>query len=154
MSEPKGYKLFVNLGATQTRRRLKGFGHGVRKVFSMGLNRAYVIHTATGRHLDSLKAQFDDVGYAETEKELGEPIENLRNLGSTSAEALRSIGVRTIADLRTLGPVTAYRLVKEAQPGTSLNLLWSLHAGLHDMDWRDLSEMTKTELQLRLRPPM
>ena len=32
MNEVKGDKLWVNLGASQTRRRLKGFGHGVRKV--------------------------------------------------------------------------------------------------------------------------
>jgi hypothetical protein len=45
------YKLFVNLGASQARRRLKGFGHGVRKVESAGRNQAVIIHTATGRHL-------------------------------------------------------------------------------------------------------
>jgi hypothetical protein len=32
MPDPKGNKLFVNLGASQARRRIKGFGHGVRKV--------------------------------------------------------------------------------------------------------------------------
>ncbi|MBS0209143.1 MAG: hypothetical protein JSS27_09335 [Planctomycetes bacterium] len=62
MADPKGYKLFVNLGASQTRRRLKGFGHGVRKVQTAGRERAVVIHTATGRHFDELAAQFADVG--------------------------------------------------------------------------------------------
>jgi DNA transformation protein len=32
MPDPKGDKLFVNVGASQARRRLKDFGHGVRKV--------------------------------------------------------------------------------------------------------------------------
>lgn len=32
MADPKNAKQFVNLGASQARRRLKGFGHGVRKV--------------------------------------------------------------------------------------------------------------------------
>lgn len=63
MPDPKGDKLFVNLSAAQTRRRLKGFGHGVRKVHSAGRNQAVVIHTATDRHFDELKAKFDDVGY-------------------------------------------------------------------------------------------
>ncbi|MEX2185372.1 MAG: hypothetical protein WD875_01200 [Pirellulales bacterium] len=40
MSDPKGDKRFVNLGASQTRRRLKGFGHGVRKVQTNGHCRA------------------------------------------------------------------------------------------------------------------
>ena len=44
-------KLFVNLGASQARRRLKGFGHGVRKVETAGSNKAVIVHTATGQHL-------------------------------------------------------------------------------------------------------
>jgi DNA transformation protein len=62
MPDPKGDKLFVNLGASQVRRRLKGFGHGVRKVQTAGRDRAVIIHTATGRHLHELEAKFADVG--------------------------------------------------------------------------------------------
>ena len=62
MPDPKGQKLCVNLGATETKRRLKGFGHGVRKVQSGGKGRALIIHTAIGRNLDELKAKFADVG--------------------------------------------------------------------------------------------
>jgi DNA transformation protein and related proteins len=62
MAEPKGDKLIVNLGASQVRRRLKGFGHGVRKVQTAGINRAVIIHTARGRNLDELEAKFADVG--------------------------------------------------------------------------------------------
>lgn len=56
MPDPKGDRLIVNLGASQTRRRLKGYGHGVRKIHSAGKNQAVVIHTATGRYLQELKA--------------------------------------------------------------------------------------------------
>ena len=66
MTDPKGFHLYVNLGASQTRRRLKGFGHGVRKVRSAGRQQAVVIHTATGRHLEELMARFADVGCAVT----------------------------------------------------------------------------------------
>lgn len=62
MPDPKGSHLYVNLSASQTRRRLKGFGHGVRKVQSAGKNRAVVIHTAMGRHLEELEAKFADLG--------------------------------------------------------------------------------------------
>jgi hypothetical protein len=62
MADRKGAKLFVMLGASQVRRRLKGFGHGVRKVQSAGTSRAVIIHTATGSHLAELKAVFADVG--------------------------------------------------------------------------------------------
>jgi DNA transformation protein len=57
----KGQRLFVNLGASQVRRRLKGYGLGVRKVESAGKNRAVIIHTATGGHLRELESLFHDV---------------------------------------------------------------------------------------------
>ncbi|HBH52058.1 MAG TPA: hypothetical protein DDY91_09210 [Planctomycetaceae bacterium] len=54
MSNVKGHRLIVNLGASQVRRRLKGHGYGVRQIQSAGRNRAVVIHTATGSHLTAL----------------------------------------------------------------------------------------------------
>ncbi len=67
MSDIKGQHLYVNLSASQVRRRLKGFGHGVRKIQSAGKNRAVVIHTATGRHLAELAAVFGDVQVSDSE---------------------------------------------------------------------------------------
>jgi len=70
MGDPKGDKLFVDLPASQVRRRLKGFGHGVRKVQSAGKGRAVVIHTATGQHLEELVAVLGDVRVGASEEEL------------------------------------------------------------------------------------
>ncbi len=70
MADPKGDKLYVNLPAAQVRRRLKGFGHGVRKIQSAGKNRAVVIHTATGQHLSELEAVFGDAKVAHCEEGL------------------------------------------------------------------------------------
>lgn len=147
MPNPKGDKLYVNLGASQARRRLQAFGHGVRKIQSAGKNQAVIVHTATGRSLVELEAMFADVGYASTETDLGEPIENLLNLGPKSAAWLREAGIRTRADLQRLGPTVAYRLVKQKQPNASLNLLWALAAGLEGTDWRELSDATKERLR-------
>ena len=61
MHNIRGDRLFVNLSASQARRRLKGFGHGVRKIHSAGKDQAVIIHTATGQHLLELKAVFADV---------------------------------------------------------------------------------------------
>ncbi len=146
MSDPKGSHLYVNISASQARKRLKGFGHGVRKIQSAGKNQAVVIHTATGRHLAELTAKFVDVGSSSDEKELSQPVENLRNLGPTSAVWLREIGVYTICDLERLGPALAFRLVKQRQPKTSLNLLWAMAAGLGDRDCRELSAEEKERL--------
>ena len=57
----KGDRLYVNLNASQTRRRLRGHGCGVRKVCTDGRNKAVIIHTATGQHRDELHSLFADV---------------------------------------------------------------------------------------------
>jgi DNA transformation protein len=153
MPDPKGSKLYVNLGPSQAKRRLKGFGHGVRKVQSAGRNQSVIIHTATGRHLAELEAKFADVGFSSTESELFEPIENLRNLGPTSAAWLREVGITTITELSRLGPVVAYRLVREKQPKAGLNLLWGMAAGLLDANWREMTDAEKDRLQREVEDP-
>jgi DNA transformation protein len=56
------------------------------------------------------------------------PIESLCNLGPKSGQWLREVGITTIAKRESLGPVVAYRLVKQHNPRASLNLLWALAA--------------------------
>ena len=85
MADPTNAKLFVNLGASQVRRRLKGFGHGVRKVETAGNNQAVIIHTATGKHLRQLEKKFADVGYSETELGLGKPADLIEVLAHPDA---------------------------------------------------------------------
>jgi len=144
--ELKGDRLYLNLSASQVRRRLKGHGFGVKKVQSAGRNQAVIIHTATGQHRRDLHALFHDV-LAPSASELGVPIELLRNLGHTSARWLREAGIHTREELDRLGPARAYLLVKEDRPEVTLNLLWALAGALSDTDWRDLP----LELKDRLR---
>ena len=61
MKHIKGERLYVGLSASQTRRRLKGLGYGVRKVESAGRDEAVIIHTATGEHRRELCALLADV---------------------------------------------------------------------------------------------
>ncbi|TWU34858.1 TfoX/Sxy family protein [Novipirellula artificiosorum] len=146
MADPKGAQLIVNLSASQTRRRLKGFGHGVRKIQSGGKNQAIIIHTATGEHLRELEDKFADVGFSSDQDKLSEPIENIRNLGVVSATWLREVGIKTRADLEDYGPVFAYCQVKRKYPKASLNLLWAIAAGIEHRDWRDLTNEEKQQL--------
>ena len=67
MSYVKGERLYVKLGASQVRRRLKGLGFGVRKVESAGRGEAVIVHTATGEHLRELRSIFQDVLPRDTE---------------------------------------------------------------------------------------
>lgn len=139
-------KLYLNLSASQTRKRLKGHGFGVKRVEAADRNQAVIFHTATGAHLQELKTLFADVMPSASQEALSIPVENMRNLGPSSAAWLREIGVNTGSDLERLGPVLAYRLVKQRQPSVSLNLLWAMAAGLDDRDWRELSDDEKKTL--------
>jgi hypothetical protein len=69
MSEIKGYRLYVKLGASQARRRLKGIGCGVRKVETAGTGRAVIIHTATGDHRRRLHATFEGLIESSSDEE-------------------------------------------------------------------------------------
>lgn len=146
MTKAKTDYLYVNLSASQTRKRLKGYGFGVRKVEAVDRNQAVIIHTATRDHQRELESLFADVMPSASKADLDTPIENLRNLGPTSAAWLRDIGIQTRSDLEDVSPAFAYRRVKKRQPGASLNLLWSMAAALKDKDWREISEDEKAKL--------
>ena len=72
MTKAKREKLYVDLSASQVRRRLKGHGFGVRKVESAGRNQAVIIHTATGQHLRELETLLADVMPSKSKDGLGE----------------------------------------------------------------------------------
>ncbi len=61
MKEYKGYRLYVNLGPSKVRRRLRHRGFGVKSIQSAGTDRALIIHTATGSHREELERLFADV---------------------------------------------------------------------------------------------
>ena len=90
MKDIKGHRLYLNLSASQVRRRLKGVGYGVRKVETTGKNQSVIIHTASGQHLRELEAIFADVAASRSPQDLGVPVENLRDLSDAEKENLRA----------------------------------------------------------------
>ena len=74
--------------------------------------------------------------------------DKIRNVGPKSAAWLRQVGVRTIEDLRRVGPIEAFMKVKRAGFRPSLNLLYAMQGALEDCHWADLSEETKASLVL------
>jgi DNA transformation protein and related proteins len=81
------------------------------------------------------------------------PVARLRNLGPKSARVLAEAGIRTIAELRHLGPAKAYARAKTLAPkSVSLNLLWAVAAGLDDRDWRELTQSEKDSLLAQISP--
>lgn len=75
------------------------------------------------------------------------PVGRLPNLGPASARMLRTIGVVTRGDLERVGPVLAYRALKDIHAGVSLVLLYALHGALTGERWDRLSEATRERLK-------
>jgi DNA transformation protein and related proteins len=88
MKHYKGTHLYVSLGPSKVRRRLKGYGLGVKKVQSAGTNRAVIIHTATGEHLRQLKQLFADVSVSETEQDNGRQLVETQQPATTVTEEM------------------------------------------------------------------
>ena len=77
------------------------------------------------------------------------PVEDLRNVGSTIAQRLRDVGIRTRADLEKAGPVAAYRRICAQEPGITIPVcyyLYSLEGALRDRHWDAIGEETKRRL--------
>lgn len=71
------------------------------------------------------------------------PIVECRNLGPTSARHLAHIGVHTLGDLKTLGPVAAYVSLLQGHIKPSLNLLWAMMGAVEQRDWRKINAADK-----------
>lgn len=72
-----------------------------------------------------------------------------KNIGPTIAARLKAIGIRTLADLRAVGPAQVYRQIRASYPGTSLPVcyyLYSLQGALDDVHWDDLAPKVKAKL--------
>ncbi|WP_457090321.1 TfoX/Sxy family DNA transformation protein [Microvirga sp. P5_D2] len=76
------------------------------------------------------------------------PISTLPGIGSATQERLAEAGIRTVGELRSIGPVEAYRRIKFMMPRqVSLNALYALEAGLRGCHWLDLPQDVKAALQ-------
>ncbi len=76
----------------------------------------------------------------------------LRNLGPASAMMLAEVGIRTIGELRAIGAAKAYVRVRALRTrGASVNLLWSMAAGLDGRGWQEVSAEEKESLLAEVR---
>ncbi|WP_181298370.1 TfoX/Sxy family protein [Pseudomonas sp. Q2-TVG4-2] len=74
----------------------------------------------------------------------------LRNLGKTSAQWLHASGIHTVEDLRRLGAVSAYQAVKSRGFSASRVLLYAIEGALRDINWKELPDALKSELNQHL----
>lgn len=81
---------------------------------------------------------------------MNDELQDLRNLGKTSAQWLHAVGIHSAADLRRLGAVDAYRAVKTRGFRASKVLLYAIEGALLDVHWNDLPLERKEALNKAL----
>lgn len=74
----------------------------------------------------------------------------LANLGPKSAQFLQKAGITSYEQLKRLGSVRAYSLVKQVEPSVTLNLLWALEGAVSGLHWREVAKEHRTSLLLAL----
>jgi DNA-3-methyladenine glycosylase I len=78
---------------------------------------------------------------------VGAGLDALPNVGPASRRWLRAVGVTNLGQLRALGPVGAYRVLRSHGYNASLNLVYALHAALEGIDWRALRAEDRAALK-------
>ena len=70
----------------------------------------------------------------------------LKNLGNTSVNWLRTVGVHNRDDLARLGPVATYNRIRERGIRVSRVLLYALQGALMNVHWNELDADLKRRL--------
>ena len=78
----------------------------------------------------------------------------LKNLGPASADWLCACGITSAAELKRVGAVMAYRIVRHRFPTTNALLLFALHGALADTHWNALDPAAKAQLRAEAEGPL
>jgi DNA transformation protein len=72
----------------------------------------------------------------------------LPNLGPASARWLAGAGIHSVAELRRIGPVSAFhRVAIREGPAATANLLYALYAAIENKHWREITATEKARLR-------
>lgn len=74
------------------------------------------------------------------------PVEKIRNIGPKSMAWLRQTGVRSLADLQSVGSLAAFVRIKRAGFRPSLNLLYALEGAILGCHWQEIPDARRAEL--------
>lgn len=77
-------------------------------------------------------------------------LDHLPGLGPKSREMLRKAGILSPDQLKKIGAVKAYLMVKRCDCKPSLNLLWGLESALTGEHWREVAKHHRASLLLAL----
>lgn len=77
---------------------------------------------------------------------MNDELQQMKNLGKTSAQWLHASGIHSANDLRRLGSVSAYRAVRARGFRASKVLLYAIEGALLDVHWSQLPPGLKDQL--------
>ncbi|MGH8109803.1 MAG: TfoX/Sxy family protein [Arenimonas sp.] len=72
--------------------------------------------------------------------------EKIKNIGPKSMAWLRQTGIRTQADLESVGSLAAYVRIKRAGFKPSLNMLYAMEGAILGCHWQDIPAERRSEL--------
>lgn len=75
----------------------------------------------------------------------------MKNIGPVSSRWLAAVGIHTLDDLRGIGALNAYNLVRSHGYNAKLNLLWALQGAIMNLHWTRIPQSVKQDLRLRLK---
>ena len=78
----------------------------------------------------------------------------LKNIGAVVEAWLNEAGFSTETELREVGAVLAYKIVKHQRPAANLNLLYALDGALRDVHWNELTSERKAWLRCEASAPL
>jgi DNA transformation protein len=80
-------------------------------------------------------------------------LKELRNIGKRIVVRLNEVGIFSVSDLRRVGAVGAYRMIKEKRPNETLPVcyyLYSFEGALTDKHWGEIGEQRKQQLKAQI----
>ncbi|RDH81490.1 MAG: transcriptional regulator [endosymbiont of Galathealinum brachiosum] len=75
---------------------------------------------------------------------------DLKGLGPKSSAELLTIGISTVDEFKQADAFEMYRLLKEHNSNTSLNMLYALVGAQENINWQDIAKERKVEILMRL----
>jgi DNA transformation protein and related proteins len=80
----------------------------------------------------------------------GKAIREFSGLGPKSEAMLARAGISSFEQLRTIGSVRAFALVRRTGMNPSLNLLWGLESAISGIPWQAIARQNRLPLLMEL----
>ncbi|OGU35530.1 MAG: hypothetical protein A2068_11630 [Ignavibacteria bacterium GWB2_35_6b] len=78
-------------------------------------------------------------------------LQKIKNLGPVSTIWLNSIDVHTIDDIKKLGPIVIYHMLKAHGYNVNILMVYALQGAIMDCHWNEIPDKLKKEFQKEIK---